>query len=156
MLDNALFKPIAGGIVLGINGVHTRDGSLYFTNSLQKLFGRVPISSSGTATGPYKVIAYNGFGDDFTFDFEGNAFVAQDPGDALEKITPEGKVTILAGNTNSTILEGDTSAAFGRTWRDWETLYVTTNGGITGLVPGTRVVGGKVLAVDVRTLLAQQ
>lgn len=156
VLDNALFKPVPGDIALGINGVHTRNKYLYFTNSFQGLFGRVAISSSGTATGPYEVIAYNGVGDDFAFDGEGNAYVAQDPGDALEQITPDGKVTVLAGNTNSTILEGDTSAAFGRTWRDETILYVTTDGGIAGLVAGTSVVGGKVLAVDVGALLAQK
>ena len=155
VLDNALFKPVPGQIALGINGIRTRDSSAYFTNSFQGLFGRVPISSVGTATGPYEVIAYNGAGDDFAFDREGNAYIAQDPGDALEQVTPEGKVTVLAGNVNETVLEGDTSAAFGRTWKDFETLYVTTNGGISGAVAGTSIVGGKVLAVDVLALLAQ-
>ena len=155
VLDNALFKPVPGQLVLGINGIHTRDNSLYFTNSYQQLFGRVPISSQGTATGPFEVIANNGLGDDFTFDAEGNAYITQDPNDALEQVTPDGKVTVLAGSVNSTIVEGDTAAAFGRTWRDLETLYVTTNGGIAGAVAGTSVVGGKVLAVDVLALLAQ-
>jgi len=31
---------------------------------------------------------------------------------ALEQITPDGKVTVLAGNTTRRFLEGDTSAAF--------------------------------------------
>jgi hypothetical protein len=155
VLDNALFKPVPGQVVLGINGIHTRDSSLYFTNSFQKLFGRVPISSVGTATGPYAVIAYNGLGDDFAFDIEGNAYITQDPSDSLEQVTPEGKVTVLAGNVNETVMEGDTAAAFGRTWGDFKTLYVTTNGGIAGAVAGTSIVGGKVLAVDVLALLAQ-
>jgi hypothetical protein len=156
-LDNELMKPVPNflNVVLGINGVHTRDGYLYFTNSFQKLFASVPISAQGTATGPYKVIAYNGLGDDFAFDASGNAYITQDPADALELVTPEGKVTVLAGSTNSTILEGDTAAAFGRTRRDSETLYITTNGGIAGLVAGTSVVGGKVLAADVPALLSQ-
>jgi hypothetical protein len=158
VLDNALMKSVPNplGITLGINGVHTRNGDLYFTNSVQDLLARVPISATGTATGSYEVVAENGSGDDFAFDKQGNAYIAQDPGDALQQVTPAGKVTVLAGSTNSTILEGDTSAAFGRTWRDSDTLYVTTNGGIAGLVAGTNVVGGKVLAVDIPALLSQK
>lgn len=156
-LDNSLMKPVPNSlnIVLGINGVHTRDGYLYFTNSFQYLFARVPISAQGTHTGAYEVVAHSGPSDDFTFDIEGNAYITQDPGDALEQVTPQGKVTVLAGNTNSTILEGDTAVAFGRTWRDFDTLYITTNGGIAGLVAGTSVVGGKVLAADIPALLSQ-
>ena len=80
-------------------------------------------------------------GDDFAFDVEGYAYIAQDPSNALEQVTPEGKVTVLAGNVNSTIVEGGTAVAFGRTWRDFGTLYLTTNGGITGKLPGTSIVG---------------
>lgn len=31
---------------------------------------------------------------------------------------------------------------------DTSTLYVTTNGGINGMVPGTLVVDGRLLAID--------
>lgn len=157
VLENALMKPVAGQLaVLGINGVHTRDGYLYFTNSFQFVFVRVQISSEGIATGPYEVVADNGEGDDFAFDKAGNAYITQDPGGALEQVTPAGKVTVLAGSTNSTILEGDTSGAFGRTIFDSETLYVVTNGGIAGHPAGSSIVGGKVLAVDIPALLRQQ
>jgi hypothetical protein len=157
VLDNALMKPVAGQLaVLGINGVHTRDGYVYFTNSFQLVFVRVRISSEGTATGPYEVIADNGPGDDFAFDKAGNAYITQDPGGALEQVTPAGKVTVLAGNTNSTILEGDTAGAFGRTKFDSDTLYVVTNGGIAGHPAGTSIVGGKVLAINIPALLKQQ
>lgn len=155
VMDNALMKPATGQII-GINGVHTRDGYLYFTNSFQLIFARVKVSSEGTATGPYEIVAESGLGDDFAFDSAGNAYIAQDPGSALEQVTPAGKVTVLAGNVNSTILEGDTSAAFGRTRSDSETLYVVTNGGIAGHPADTNIVGGKVLAVDIPALLKQQ
>ena len=156
VLDNELLKPAPGQIaVLGINGLHTRDGYLYFTNSFQYVFARVQISHQGTATGPYEVVADIGLGDDFAFDTDGNAYIAQDPGGALEQVTPAGKVTVLAGNTNSTILEGDTAAAFGRTKQDSNTLYVVTNGGIAGHPTGSSIVGGKVLTVDLPDLLRQ-
>jgi hypothetical protein len=156
VLENELLKPASGQItVLGINGLHTREGYLYFTNSFQYIFARVPISPQGTATGPYEVVANIGLADDFAFDKDGNAYITQDPGDALEQVNPAGKVTVLAGNTNSTVLEGDTAAAFGRTKQDGNTLYVVTNGGIAGRPAGSSIVGGKVLAVDIPELLRQ-
>jgi sugar lactone lactonase YvrE len=159
ILESPLMQPAPGPIVLGINGIHVFNSSVYFTNSLQGLFARVPVNlygpNAGSATGDYEVIAHNGVGDDFTFDKEGNAYIAQDLGDALQVVTQDGKVTVLAGNVNSTIVEGDTADAFGKTAWDENTLYVVTNGGIAGAVPGTRIVGGKVLAVDVQALLSR-
>jgi hypothetical protein len=157
ILDDALMKPAPGQLaVIGIYGVQTRDGYLYFTNTFQYLFARVQISSQGTATGPYEVLASTGLSVDFAFDKEGNAYITQDPGAALEQVTPSGKVTILAGNTNSTILMGDTGAAFGRTGLDSDTLYVVTNGGMVRHPAGSSIVGGKVLAVNIPELLKQR
>jgi hypothetical protein len=156
VLDDALMKPVPGQeAVLGIYGIHTRDGYLYFANTFQYLFARVRISPQGTATGPYEVLAHTGLSVGFAFDNGGNAYITQDPGGALEQVTPEGKVTILAGNSSSTILTGDTGAAFGRTRLDDDTLYVVTNGGIVGHPAGSRIVGGKVLAVNIPELLEQ-
>ena len=156
VLENTLMAPAPGQETeLGINGVHTRKRYLYFTNSFQFIFARVPISLEGTAIGPYEVVANIGLSDDFALDKDGNAYIAQDPGGALEKVTPDGKVTVLAGSTNSTILEGDTSAAFGRTRLDDNTLYVVTNGGLAGHPAGSPIVGGKVWAVSIPELLKQ-
>jgi hypothetical protein len=150
VLDDALMKPVPGQLaVLGINGVHTREGYLYFSNTFQYILARVPISPQGTSTGSYEIIANIGLCDDFAFDKKGNAYISQDAGDALEQVTPAGKVTVLAGNTNSTILEGDTAAAFGRTTLDSNTLYIVTNGGIAGHPAGSSIVGGKILAVNI-------
>ncbi len=63
-------------------------------------------------------------------------------------------MTLLAGNVNSKIFEGDTADAFGRTKWDEDVLYAVTNGGIAGPVPGTKIMGGKVIAVDVQALLS--
>ena len=156
VLDNALMKRVPNQIPLGINGIHTRGGFLYFTNTFQGLFARVSIHSDGTASGPYELIAYTGAADDFTFDKSGNAYITQDPGDALERVTPSGEVNVLVGSVNSTIVEGDTAAQFGRTPFDKSTLYITTNGGIAGHVAGTDIVGGKVLAVNIPALLKNE
>jgi sugar lactone lactonase YvrE len=157
-LESPLMQPPTGPVLLGINGIHVFDSFVYFTNSFQKLFARVPVNlqgpDAGLATGDYEIVANNGFGDDFTFDKEGTAYITQDPGNGLELVNQEGKVTLLAGNVNSTIVEGDTADAFGRTKWDEDILYVVTNGGIAGPVPGTKITGGKVIAVDVQALLS--
>jgi hypothetical protein len=161
ILDSPLMKPVAGQLLLGINGIRILPGTnlIYFTNSFQYLLARVPVYLSGplagSASGNYTVVAKTGFADDFTFDSQGNAYVTQDPGDALEVVSQEGEVKVLVGSESSTIVEGDTADAFGRTEEDRGTLYVVTNGGIAGLVNGTRIVGGKVLAVDVEALEAR-
>jgi hypothetical protein len=157
ILESPLMQPAPGPVVLGINGIHVFDSFVYFTNSFKDLFARVPVNlygpDAGSATGAFEVVANNGVGDDFAFDKEGNAYITQDPGDALQLVTQEGKVSVLAGNVNTTILEGDTADAFGRTGWDENIIYVVTNGGIAGRVPGTQIVGGKVIAVDVKALL---
>ncbi|KAG0649474.1 hypothetical protein D0Z07_4292 [Hyphodiscus hymeniophilus] len=153
VLDSPLMKVVPGQIQLGINGVHTRDGFLYFTNSFQGLFAKVAIDLCGNAIGPYTLIAETGVSDDFAFDKSGNAYIAQDPSDALERVTPAGKVNVLVGNVNNTIVEGATAAQFGILPFDESILYVTTNGGLAGRVPGTDVVGGKILAINLPNLL---
>jgi len=150
VVDDPLMKPVAGApAAIGVNGIKIRKGTLFFTNTFGMTFNSVPIQKDGTAIGAAKTIVKNGVGDDFTFDKTGNAFVAQNPLNTLQKITPGGKqVTVVAGNLNSTQLAGPTAAQFGRTKRDGKTLYVTTNGGLAGPINGTIIEGGKVVAVD--------
>ncbi|KAH6704376.1 hypothetical protein BKA61DRAFT_188260 [Leptodontidium sp. MPI-SDFR-AT-0119] len=90
--------------------------------------------------------------DDFTFDREGNAFVATENGNGIQKVTPKWAVSVVAGNLNTTELAEPTSAIFGRTLRDQGVLYVTTAGGIGKSLyqDGQRViVGAQIVAVDV-------
>jgi hypothetical protein len=152
-IDDPLMKPLPGPVVLGINGIHIRNNFLYFANSLRLTFNRVPIHSNGTAAGAAKVLVQSGLCDDFAFDQAGNAFMTQNAGNALQKITPEGVVTVIVGNPNSTELVGPMAAQFGRTPLDESILYVTTNGGLAGPVNGTYVEGGKVVAVDLGALV---
>ncbi|KAJ6545536.1 hypothetical protein B0H19DRAFT_847120, partial [Mycena capillaripes] len=112
--------PAPPAIPIGINEIRVgRDGLLYFTNSLQGTFARVPLSGG--------MVKY----DDFVFDKKGRAWVATHPG-ALQLFTPlangtwvqETAVGDLAG---STLLNVPTAAAFGRDGaREKRTLYVTT------------------------------
>ncbi|KAF4624003.1 hypothetical protein G7Y89_g14172 [Cudoniella acicularis] len=144
------------GLAIGINGIHIFDSVLYYTNTNRKLFAKVPINLSGpdagTATGAYEIVANNGYGDDFTFDAEGNAYVATNLDFSIQKITLPGNFSTIAGGADSVALEGDSAAKFGRTAKDRNILYVCTSGGLAGTVADTYRTGGKVVAIDVSRL----
>ncbi|KAK8120807.1 hypothetical protein PG999_004927 [Apiospora kogelbergensis] len=156
VLASELMRPPPEGGVLGVNGIRIFGGALYFTNTLQGLFGRVAIRvhgpGAGTAAGEYTVVARNGRADDFAFDARGNAYVAQNFDNGIQLITPRGEVSVIAGAKNSTVLESDAACAFGRTPRDRDTLYVVTSGGLSETIPGTYREGGKIVAVHVDKL----
>lgn len=128
---------------LGINGIHLRDGYIYYTNSAQELFVRIPIHSDGTSTGAAEALVRDHFGDDFTFDSAGNAYVTEDTGNILYKVSPNGAAETLLGSSDSPLVAGCTSAHFGRLPEDSDVLYITTNGGIANPIAG--IVGGKVI-----------
>ena len=161
VLEDDTMKPAADAFaVLGINGVRYHDGYLYYTNSLKELFCRVAVNpSTGQALGRYEVLATGIIGDDFAIAVSGDgtitAYITGDPSNVLTRveIKPDDvEVKVVAGNKNSTVIAGDTAAAFGRTNKDKGILYVVTNGGIAAPVNGTFIEGGKVLAVQVTEL----
>jgi hypothetical protein len=144
-IDDSTMKP-AGPLMLGINGLKIRGKFLYYTNTGQEIFSRILINNlDGSAVGPARVIANNIFGDDFSFDQKGNAYVAQNVKDTVAKITPHGVVTIVAGSLNSTLVAGATATNFGRTHADRSAVYVTTSGGIGS---PAKIEGGKVVAIS--------
>ncbi|KAH6672541.1 quino protein amine dehydrogenase beta chain-like protein [Halenospora varia] len=157
-ISDLLMKPEATGVQIGVNGVHISGSNLYFTNSILNggFFAKIPIHLSGpdagTATGKVEIVAAIGGGDDFTINSEGNAYVANVFQNLVQHVTPDGQFRTIAGAINQTILEGVTSVQFGRTAKDKNILYATTNGGLAGTVPGTFLVGGKVVALDVSRL----
>ena len=131
--------PTAGTVPpIGINGLRTRGNYVYFTNSDQATFARVPIDFDGNKVGAVETLAQiEGAPDDFTFDDEGNAYVAVHPSSVV-KITPEGVVT--------TIGEGDlfrqpTSVAMAN---DGASIYVSTGG--NGTVGG----GGQIIQIPLQ------
>ena len=152
VLENALMKPPSASS-LGINGLHTRDDFLYFTNSDQGFLGRVRIHlTNGTAAGPYEVVAnIHSFCDDFALGPGNAAYIATDPNNTIVKVQTVGEYAgsamIIEGNLNSTAFAGATAAAFGRTSHDHSILYVTTNGGLRAPVNGSFVQGGKLSAI---------
>jgi sugar lactone lactonase YvrE len=150
VLTDPLMKPLPPPAEqLGINGINVRSGVLYWTNTLQTLFARVPIHSDGTAAGPSELITRNGLNDDFTFDFAGTAYIGQNVANTLGIVTAANVSSTLVGNLNSTELVGPTAVQFGRTESDRSVLYVTTSGGLAVPVNGTYTEGGKVVAVKI-------
>ena len=148
IIDDPLMKPKPGVFpVLGVNGIHIHDGFLYFTNTFENTFNKVPIHPDGAAIGPAMTVSHDGPGDDFAIDAAGNAYVTQGAENTVVEITAEGGGFTIVGNLNSTVIAGSTAAQFGRTLLDRNVLYVTTNGGIAGPVDGYIIDGGKVVAI---------
>lgn len=146
--DPTMKQAVNATLQIGINGLHIRDKYLYYTSSTQGIFARIPIHPNGTAAGAAQIIAHNGLDDDFTFDRAGNAYVATNSENTLQKITPAGNVTVVAGNINSILLAGSTAAQFGRTAEDSSVLYVTTDGHFTNAAGVTVSGTGGVVAIS--------
>ncbi|KAF8191979.1 hypothetical protein K438DRAFT_1830327 [Mycena galopus ATCC 62051] len=115
--------PTGPSPALGINGLHVRAGLLYFTNSQRETFSRVPLGG-----GTVEELGSGEF-DDFTFDSEGRAWVATNPG-SLTLFTQLKNGTWEEETAVNTILNETSSAAFGRDGaRKTKILYATTRAG---------------------------
>ncbi|PNP56219.1 hypothetical protein THARTR1_03744 [Trichoderma harzianum] len=144
VLEDETFKPAPGApLPIGVNGIRYLDHYVYYTNSFDPLFGRVPVSKSGYAVGDYQTIVTGVFGDDFAVTPQA-AYVAGNIANVITEIKLDGENKVLAGNINSSLIAGATSVVFGRTIRDKHVLYVTT----TGTVNATFSEGGKIVALD--------
>lgn len=109
-------------VELSVNGVHVFGEHIYFDNTATETFFRVPRYAVKGYSGPIHVVAnLTVAADDFTFDIEGNAYIA-----GSNKITKVSKYGTQCVFSN---VQGSTSAAWGRTPLDANTLYVTTKAG---------------------------
>ncbi|KAJ2978962.1 hypothetical protein NQ176_g3524 [Zarea fungicola] len=150
VLSDQSFKPVPGApLPIGINGIRTLNGYVYYTNSFAATFNRVQINTAGEAIGGYENIAQGVLSDDFAIR-PNVAYVAGPLIDAITKINlPGGQTSVFAGNRYSTLVAGATSAQFGRSSRDENVLYVITNGGDLSPVNGTFTEGGKIVAFNI-------
>ena len=88
-----------------INGIKIRGEYLYYTTSAQVTCNRIPINGAdGSLAGPAGVLARFFEGDDFSFDPAGNAYIAQNAGRTMAKVTPVGVTSIVARNLDSTVV----------------------------------------------------
>ncbi|KAL3483969.1 hypothetical protein BJX62DRAFT_244400 [Aspergillus germanicus] len=118
--------------LLGVNGIKVYQDNLYFTNSAQRTYARIPIDpATGAATGPVTILAtlpedLTAY-DDFAMDSAGNAWVTAHDS-SLYKISTSGDQTLVYG-PDAALLNEPTSAAFGRGSPAQECLlYVVTAG----------------------------
>lgn len=136
----------------GVNGLKVFNNHLYFTNSQQQSLVKVEINAKGEAIGDFNVLSRGVFeGDDFAIDRLGNCYVTSfTVGKNGVWFVPR------SGSPAKFIAEmaGPTGAAFGRTLRDRNTLYVSTSGGDYEYGAGKNVtVSGKILKLDVGSLI---
>ncbi|KAI0475653.1 hypothetical protein GGR56DRAFT_666546 [Xylariaceae sp. FL0804] len=142
----------------GVDGIRVHGGALYFANPLGRTFARVPIHPrDGTPAGRPEVIQRAPEQSELRFYYDdfairgGDAYLVTGAGNSVERVglrdgAHRGRV--VAGGLNSTQFAEPTSAAFGRTERDRDILYVVTAGGLATPVDGNITVGAQVLAVD--------
>ena len=121
----------------GINGVHVKRGSLYFTNSATRSYGRIPITANGSAAGQVEILATSpGEYDDFAFGTDGNVWIATHPGSLNEITRGGGQRNLTSGR-----MQEPTSVKFGRgSLEEENTLYMVTHGEPT--------TGGQIFAVN--------
>ena len=119
LLGNSSHSPI------GINGIRSIPGWVYFTNTAQASYGRIPVDDDANATGEVQILARapsTALWDDFDLDWEGTAWVATHASEVYA-VTIEGK------EKNNTGIMEPTSARFGRGSKQQENiLYLSTVG----------------------------
>ncbi|KAJ3532998.1 hypothetical protein NM208_g8178 [Fusarium decemcellulare] len=146
--DNPVLKPISGNATpIGVNGLELDGKWLYFTNTVQALYGRVPIDlKTGKASGPYEILTGDTISDDLVVK-NGVGYLAGNRGNVIYRVNAQGDREVVAGNTNSTLVAGATAAVFGRTKRDKNVLYIST-AGTDGAELNGAIEWGKVKAVQ--------
>jgi len=137
---------------IGINGIHFFRGFIYWTNSFEATLYRIKVGHDGRAVAGAAVEVVGKadamFLDDFAMDSRATAWAATHLDNKLVVIRPNGASTVVLGSPTELVVAGGTSCAFGRTAKDYQTLYVVTDGGIANSGNGAIVEGGKVVAVD--------
>jgi len=112
---------------IGANGIAYRQRALYVMNSDTGRVVRVGIARDGTAE-PAQIWFGGGgivLGDGIQFDAKGNLYVADQDGNQLVRITPQGVLEVLVTANQSPLFLFPTSLAFGRRAGDQRTLYIT-------------------------------
>lgn len=65
--------------IAGVNDLKVRDGYLFFTNTGQNIFAKIPINTNGTPAGTASIVAHTQASTDnfdgFTFNTHGDAYL---------------------------------------------------------------------------------
>jgi len=129
----------------GVNGLKIFADSLYASNGQRQMLLRIPLTPEREAKTP-QVFVKDLIIDDFAFDTQGNLYGATHMHNSVVRVSPKGEVTTLAGIDQG--LAGSTAVAFGRGHNDSDSIFVTTNGGMS-LPPPGGVQPGRVVRLKV-------
>ena len=145
-ITDPLMAGLTTGEDIGVNGVKTRQGTLYFTNLDQGLYAEIPLNYAGTAsTAAAKTVSNLPSPDDFQFDSAGDSYFAGN-NELRSRAAVNGAVTTVS---NSSLLVGSTAVEFGRLSSDHNSAYVTTNGGAAQYETKVFTTPGRVVKVNV-------
>lgn len=136
------------GVLLGINGLQVHNGYVYYVNTPEQLFCRIPVdTATGQQLGPREIISEDILCDDFAISAQGVGYLAGFRDNVVTRVSLDGRQQIVAGSHDSRELMSATSAAFGRRQKS-HVLYIT-NGGETpnAMTNSTTTRGGKVTAL---------
>ncbi|KAK7537066.1 uncharacterized protein J3D65DRAFT_364669 [Phyllosticta citribraziliensis] len=108
---------------IGVNGIKVKNGYVYYSNTNKQLLCRVAVDTdSGMATGPFEILATSFIADDFAVTIDGYIYAAGNAANDVKKYHVNGTWESITGGSD---LIGPTSVAFGRSFEDADTLYIT-------------------------------
>ncbi|KAB8216274.1 hypothetical protein BDV33DRAFT_207555 [Aspergillus novoparasiticus] len=143
--DETMMANTKEGPLLGINGLKVHGGYVYYVNTPERIFCRIPISTTtGHALGAPEAITKGVLVDDFAISPQSVAYLAGLRDNVVTRVFMNGTREVVAGHRNSTALMSATSVAFGRK-RGIGALYITTGGETDHPVDNSRSRGGKVM-----------
>jgi sugar lactone lactonase YvrE len=128
-----------------VNGLKIYNNFLYASNTQKQQIVKIPLLADGLA-GELEIFLTGVNIDDFAFDIEGNLYGTTHIFNSVVKIAQDGLVTTIAQLEQG--LAGSTALAFGTAASDRNSIYVTTNGGMS-FPPAAGIESGKVVKLDV-------
>ena len=145
--DETMAANTKEGLLLGINGIQVHGDYVYYVNTPERLFCRIPVDlMTGQAVGATEIISRNAIADDFAISDQGVVYLAGLRENVAIQLFANGTQKVVAGSRNSTTLMTATSAAFGCGLRS-SVLYITTGGETDHPTDSTASRGGKVMAL---------
>lgn len=148
-IDDAIFKPTVE-VPLGVNGIHILNSELYFTNLATNSVGKT-ITPGGSAASTIQTLTTEALAaDNSALSDDGVVYAAG--ANTLWRVSADGHTAAFVGNPGITVLQGITSARFGRISVDKDVLYLSTQGGLLEDPPGSSVHSAQLLAVNANTI----
>ncbi|NIJ52639.1 SMP-30/gluconolactonase/LRE family protein [Dyadobacter arcticus] len=113
------------------NGIKIFNNQVFISNTERHLL--LTIDLVGDNAGPVKIDLENVNFDDFAIDLDGTIYATTHIYNSVVKISPQKQILLIADESSG--VTGSTAIAFGRTPADKNSLYVTTNGGMSLPLP---------------------